>query len=167
MKVTFHRAIDMAVDPIAAVEDVISARCDKILTSGAASTAMAGASTIRQMIGVGGDRIDIIAAAGLSEDNVLQLLEVEFARRPCKVAAVSKSCMHVCHVSSWVTKKCPECKEVHGSLRKAVPSPMKFRKTGIWMGSSKTNDDTTEFSAKQAARERIDVLLGLLKVDFD
>ena len=112
MKVTFHRAIDMAVDPIAAVEDVISARCDKILTSGAASTAMAGASTIRQMIGVGGDRIDVIAAAGLSEDNVLQLLKVSLYDALEKLLQCRN---HVCMFAM-----CPR-----GSQRN-VPSVRKF-----------------------------------------
>lgn len=77
MQVTFHRAIDMAADPVSAVHDVVRSGCDKILTSGGASTVLEGAATVRAMIRCAqGRRIDFIAASGVSEDNVLAILKV-------------------------------------------------------------------------------------------
>jgi copper homeostasis protein len=76
MLVTFHRAIDMAVDPVAAVAAVISTGCDKILTSGGAQTVLEGAATVRRMAERAGGKVDIIAAAGVTEDNAAAVLEV-------------------------------------------------------------------------------------------
>lgn len=76
MRVTFHRAIDMARDPVEAVAAVISAGCDKILTSGGAVTAMDGAATIRDMHTAGDGKVDLIAAAGVTEHNAVAMLQV-------------------------------------------------------------------------------------------
>lgn len=76
MKVTFHRAIDMTIDPVKAVYDVIRSDCDKILSSGGAATALEGVDTLRKMSEVAESRIDIIAAAGISETNVVSILQV-------------------------------------------------------------------------------------------
>ncbi len=46
MGVTFHRAFDAARDPGAALERLIDLRCERVLTSGGQTTALAGADAI-------------------------------------------------------------------------------------------------------------------------
>ena len=76
MKTTFHRAIDMTMDVVAAVDAVVECGCDKILTSGGEATAIKGAGNIRAMLAAARGRIDVIAAAGISETNVVEVLQV-------------------------------------------------------------------------------------------
>ena len=73
MGVTFHRAIDVSADPVAAVDDVIAAGCERILTSGSRAHAHAGASVIRAMASRANHRIAIMAGAGVTSGNVAEL----------------------------------------------------------------------------------------------
>lgn len=50
LKVTFHRAVDMAPDVLAAFDQVLGLGVDWVLTSGGENTAVQGASTIAEMI---------------------------------------------------------------------------------------------------------------------
>ena len=98
MLVTFHRAIDMAVDPVAAVAAVIATGCDKILTSGGAQAVLEGASTVRRMTERAGGKVDIIAAAGVTEDNAAAVLEVGGRGRKLPPALVDATGGVVCIV---------------------------------------------------------------------
>lgn len=75
MEVTFHRAFDACCSPFEALEQLIACGCHKLLTSGCAPSAIEGAATIRQLVQQSRGRIDIIAAAGITPYNVLQVVE--------------------------------------------------------------------------------------------
>lgn len=104
LPVTFHRAIDMTPDPVAAVRQVIAAGATRILTSGGASDALSGKATIAAMVHAAGDRVAIMAGGGVSPENIVDLAEATGAD------------------------------EFHSSARSAVRSPVQFRKQGIAMG---------------------------------
>ncbi len=74
MSVTFHRAFDWAADPSAALEAVIAAGCHRVLTSGQAPNALAGAAVIARLVQQAGDRCVILAGGGVSENNVAELV---------------------------------------------------------------------------------------------
>lgn len=69
--ITFHRAFDAARDLPAAMEQVIGLGCQRILSSGGAASAMDGRQTLRQLVTRAGDRIRIMAGAGLDAANIL------------------------------------------------------------------------------------------------
>lgn len=73
LRVTFHRAFDLARDPRQALETVIALGCDRLLTSGQQPTAAAGAGLIGQLVGWARDRIVVMPGAGIDADNVVAL----------------------------------------------------------------------------------------------
>ena len=75
--VTFHRAFDLSRDPRRALEDVIALGCERLLTSGAASTALDGAALIGELVTRAAGRIRIMAGAGIDAANVAAI------RRAC------------------------------------------------------------------------------------
>ena len=75
METTFHRAIDMTQDYLQAVEDVISTRCTRILTSGGYDKAVEGIDNIVQAVTIASRRIEIMAGSGVVASNALQLAE--------------------------------------------------------------------------------------------
>lgn len=72
---TLHRAIDTVDDPVAAVEEAVALGFDHILTSGGATSAMAGAATIARMVVRAEGRCSIIAGAGVGPGNAAALIE--------------------------------------------------------------------------------------------
>jgi len=105
LKVTFHRAFDMSSDPLKALHDLQGTGVHYILTSGGKQSAIDGMDTLRRIVRAAGDQIRIIAAAGILEDNVRQLIEQTGVR------------------------------EIHASAKCAVDSVMRFRNEGISMGA--------------------------------
>ncbi|HTX77383.1 MAG TPA: copper homeostasis protein CutC [Terracidiphilus sp.] len=76
MDVTFHRAFDEAVDLSQALEDVIEAGADSLLTSGGAPNVLAGASAIRALAEQAGDRIPLIAGGGLRLETLAEVIRI-------------------------------------------------------------------------------------------
>jgi copper homeostasis protein len=111
MEVTFHRAIDMARDVNAALEDVICTGADRVLTSGAEATAMQGRHHIRELVRSAKGRIKIMAGGGVRAENVVEILRVTGAR------------------------------EFHAALRRQVPSPMKHHRRKIHLGAPGLEED--------------------------
>ena len=74
MGVTFHRAIDLASDYGAALETVIEAGCERILTSGQANDALSGAAVIKKMVQLAGDRLSVMAGAGVNASNAAEIV---------------------------------------------------------------------------------------------
>ena len=104
MSVTFHRAFDMATDAIQSLEDVISAGCHRILTSGLTNKVADGQDMIRMLIKKANGRIIIMAGSGINHNNAEELVKY-----------------------TGVT-------EIHASARSSYPSKMLYRKQNLYMG---------------------------------
>lgn len=75
LKVTFHRAIDVAIEPIEAMEAIIEAGCERILTSGQKNKAFDGLTTIGQLVEKAQNRIEIMAGSGVNAENAKYFLQ--------------------------------------------------------------------------------------------
>ncbi len=74
LPVTFHRAFDVSVDLDRALEDVIKAGAQRILTSGGMPEAPEGARQIRRLVEAAGERIRIMAGSGISSKNAADMM---------------------------------------------------------------------------------------------
>lgn len=74
LSVTFHRAFDESRDPIAALDAIVEMGCDRVLTSGQADVAPAGAAMLRRLVEHAAGRIVILAGGGVRVDNVAALI---------------------------------------------------------------------------------------------
>ncbi|PZE34541.1 copper homeostasis protein CutC [Curtobacterium sp. MCPF17_031] len=72
-EVTLHRAIDHAADPVAAAAGLAHLGFTRVLTSGGAPTALAGADTIARMVTAAGP-VQVMAGAGVTPADVPVLL---------------------------------------------------------------------------------------------
>jgi copper homeostasis protein len=75
MGVTFHRAFDMADDPMEALEDIIDIGCERVLTSGHRNTAMEGVSLLRELVEKAEGRIIIMVGSGVRSTNIEALVK--------------------------------------------------------------------------------------------
>ncbi|OYU29079.1 MAG: copper homeostasis protein CutC [Burkholderiales bacterium PBB2] len=74
LQLTLHRAFDLVREPGAALEAAIALGFQRVLTSGGAPTAAAGAAQLAAMVSQSQDRIRILAGSGIRPDNVADLL---------------------------------------------------------------------------------------------
>ena len=72
---TFHRAIDHAVDPLAALDQCLALGIGRVLTSGGETLALDGAPMLKKMVALAGKRLVVAAAGGIHADNVVRLVE--------------------------------------------------------------------------------------------
>jgi copper homeostasis protein len=75
LKVTCHRAFDMARDPFEALEDCIEVGFDRILTSGRQLQAVKGADLIGELVKKANGRIAIMAGSGVNEETVQEVVK--------------------------------------------------------------------------------------------
>ena len=101
MKVTCNRAFDATPDMFQALEDIISAGCERILTSGQATGAPEAGKVLGELVKKAGDRIIIMPGAGIRASNIKQLMEESGA------------------------------KEFHGSVRKPSANTMTFSNPNV------------------------------------
>lgn len=74
MEVTFHRAFDeMSQDPAEALEEIIGCGCHRILTSGCQPSAEKGIVTLGKLVQQAGNRITILAGAGVTPANATMI----------------------------------------------------------------------------------------------
>ena len=73
LPVTFHRAFDHAPDAIAALELLVELGVSRVLTSGGAATAPAGAERLAQLVRRGAGRIVVMPGGGVRSDNAAEL----------------------------------------------------------------------------------------------
>lgn len=114
MGVTFHRAFDVANDRERALEDIIALGCERVLTSGGQASAREGADSIRQLVARAGERIAIMAGAGIDARNIASLREAAGAH------------------------------EFHASAKRALPSAMRhqgFAESGMSAGEIRSDVD--------------------------
>ena len=105
LNITFHRAFDVSRDYLKSLEDVIALGCDCLLTSGMADSAVKGLPIIREIAQKAGDRITVMAGAGVNAANAYDLI------RQTGVGAI------------------------HSTARKPIPSKMRFRRPSVPMGA--------------------------------
>jgi len=73
MSVTCHKVFDATPNAFEALEDVITAGCSRILTSGLSKTAVEGAAVIADLVAQAGSRIVIMPGGGVRSSNIVQL----------------------------------------------------------------------------------------------
>ncbi len=131
LNVTFHRAFDWVADPLRALEDVIATGCNRILTSGQAPNALAGAPRIAELVQASRGRITLLVGGGVNERNVAEILRLTGAT------------------------------EVHGSLRGVQLTRMAVRPPDVslgappdWPADAIPVADTTRVRAVRQALDR-------------
>lgn len=80
MGFTCNRAFDLAPDPRAALEALVRAGCDRVLTSGQASYAHEAAGLLGELVRQAGDRIIVMPGSGVRPENLAQLIRETGAR---------------------------------------------------------------------------------------
>ncbi|RYD56682.1 MAG: copper homeostasis protein CutC [Sphingobacteriales bacterium] len=75
MEVTFHRAFDRAKDPMAALEDIIEAGCNRILTSGQMPTAKEGMKRLHDLVAAARGRLVIMPGCGVTSQSIREIAE--------------------------------------------------------------------------------------------
>lgn len=74
MQVTFHRAFDKCVDPIASLATLMELGIDRVLTSGLQDKAVDGIDLIKQLVEYAEDKIVIMAGAGIDNRNIEKII---------------------------------------------------------------------------------------------
>lgn len=86
--ITFHRAFDETADPRAAFAQVLTLGVDRLLTSGGADTALAGADLIADLVRQSAGQLTVLAGGGVTAANAAQIVartgvtELHFSARP-------------------------------------------------------------------------------------
>lgn len=80
LSVTFHRAFDMARDPFAALETLVTLGVDRILTSGQEASAWDGVDLLRELVRRAANRLIVMPGGGIHERNIERLLSETGAR---------------------------------------------------------------------------------------
>ena len=75
LAVTCHKAIDATRDPLEALETLLPLGVDRVLTSGGADTAAAGAATIARMVTRAGDALAVMAGGRVRAHNVAAIVQ--------------------------------------------------------------------------------------------
>ena len=74
MKTVIHKAIDYTPDSLEALREVLSIKCiDTVLTSGGTTTAFDGIRTLKAMIELAGNKIELMPAGRITYLNVQEL----------------------------------------------------------------------------------------------
>ena len=120
LNVTFHRAIDVCRDYRQAMETIIELGCERVLTSGQASSAEKGIATIKEMVTIANGRIAIMAGAGVNAGNVRAIIEQTGVQ------------------------------EVHMSGKTSRPSKMKPTKQEAYMGNEECDDSLIPITSTAA-----------------
>ena len=74
LPVTFHRAFDHVPDPRRALETLIDAGVQRVLTAGGQGTALEGADVLRSLVDQAGDRIVIMAGGKVRGQNAREII---------------------------------------------------------------------------------------------
>lgn len=80
MRVTFHRAFDMAADAHRALDNVLELGAERLLTSGQRGSAFEGRGLIADLVRRSGERLIVMPGAGIHEGNVQELVAATGAR---------------------------------------------------------------------------------------
>lgn len=123
--ITFSRAFDMCRDPETAMEHLIEAGCDRILTSGQQATAEQGIPLLKKLVDQAAGRIIIMPAGGINENNIVKIAQETQAR------------------------------EFHFSARQTVTSQMLYQKQGVAMNGTAAYNEFEHQATNANCVERI------------
>lgn len=74
MTVVFHRAIDVAKDPIEGLEQLVAKGLKRVLTSGRALKVTEGLSEVRALVDHFGDRLEVMVGSGVNANNIESII---------------------------------------------------------------------------------------------
>jgi copper homeostasis protein len=77
---TFHRAIDVCAEPLSAVDVLAELGVRRVLSSGAAPTAMLGAGVLADMVRRAKPGLSVMACGGVRPDNVMDVVRATGVR---------------------------------------------------------------------------------------
>ena len=123
INVTFHRAFDLCRDRKTALEEIIALGCNRVLTSGQASSAKEGAAVLAELVTQAHNRITILAGAGVGPNNAAGI-----------IAASGTN-------------------EVHASARHSVGSKMRYRHEGVSMGVPGSDEYSRKVTSAEIVKE--------------
>lgn len=126
--ITFHRAFDLCRDPFAALDEIMAIGCNRLLTSGMARSAEEGIPLLNRLNEAAAGRIVIMPGGGVSPANVATIL------------------------------RGTGCREIHGSLREAVPSRMLYRRDGVSMGTPGADEYSRLITSPRLIKETIQAM---------
>ena len=129
LSTTFHRAFDRCKDPKQALEDIIDAGCDRILTSGQEATAEKGIPLLAELIKQASGRVIIMPGCGINENNIRRIVE--------NTGAV----------------------ELHFSAKEKVASAMEYRKDSLLLGNDFANEYSTAVTTPENVAKTIKALI--------
>jgi copper homeostasis protein len=104
LSVTFHRAFDVARDPLRALEALIELGVDRVLTSGQEASVLEGLELITDLVRRASDRIIVMPGGGITPRNIERIVS---AARP---------------------------REIHFAALDPAESAMTFRRPYVFMG---------------------------------
>ncbi|HET6621686.1 MAG TPA: copper homeostasis protein CutC [Dongiaceae bacterium] len=90
LSVTFHRAFDVARDPLEALQTLIGLGIDRLLTSGQEPNALEGAPLIRRLIELAAGRLIVMPGGGIAARNAARVVR-ETGAGEIHFAALSES----------------------------------------------------------------------------
>jgi len=125
MEVTFHRAFDRALEPLQALEDIITCGCTRLLTSGQVPDAFDGKELIKTLIEKANNRIIIMPGSGVRSTNIIELAQFTGAT------------------------------ELHSSARKNQPSAMSYQQESMQEELSSVTVDTEEIRRMKTLLEGV------------
>lgn len=128
VRITFHRAFDVARDASDALEKVIALGCDCLLTSGMAASAVDGVGLIKDLVRQSAGRIVIMAGAGVNTANAASIL-----------AATGVGA-------------------IHSTARRSVGSAMRFRRPGVPMGAPGQDEYAPRVTSPDVVRELVKIV---------
>lgn len=99
--ITFHRAFDAARDLTDALEQVVELGCQRVLSSGGQASAGQGSAMLARLVAQAGERLSVMAGAGITPDNIAAIASVT------------------------------GCREVHASAKASRVSGMRFRNADL------------------------------------
>lgn len=73
-RAVFHRAFDFLPDPLSSLDELVELGFARVLTSGGAATAEAGAGRLAELVRHAGSRIEVLPAGGVRPQNVAALV---------------------------------------------------------------------------------------------
>lgn len=130
LSVTFHRAFDVTRDPEAAFEDVVGLGVDRLLTSGAAPSALEGADLIARLVEKAAGRIVILPAGGINERTAARVVQQTGVE------------------------------ELHFTASEALPSPSRFTRPGVHMGGALYPPESVRAVTSAARIQRVIAAIG-------